>query len=481
MYDHRQFYIDGAWTAPLAPRDMPVVNPATEQVIGHISLGGTADVDRAARAARAAFPGYAATPLAGRRALIERIIAVFRRRYDDIAAAISDEMGAPLGFARRSQARLGIGHLETVLEVLATFPFTEDRPGLRLVREPVGVCGFITPWNWPINQIACKVAPALAAGCTMVLKPSEIAPLSGTLFAEVLHEAGVPPGVFNLVHGDGAGVGQALANHPEIDMVSFTGSTRAGIAVAKAGADSVKRVHQELGGKSPLVILDEAILEAAVRWGVDDCFSNSGQSCNAPTRMLVPAGLQDRAAELARGIAEGMVVGDPRDERTRLGPVVSGLQYDKIQRLIRAGIDEGARLVTGGEGRPPGLTRGWYVRPTIFADVQNDMTIAREEVFGPVLAILPYADEEEALRIANDTPYGLAAYVWATDMEVARRAAGRIRAGMVHINGAPMALNAPFGGFKQSGNGREWGEFGLADFVELKAILGYAGTPAPVP
>ncbi len=475
MYDRTRFYIGGEWVAPLDGRDFPVVNPATEQVIGRISLGSAADLDRAARAARAAFPAWAATSLDERRALIGRIIEVFRRRYDDVAAAISDEMGAPLAFAKRSQARLGIGHLATVLEVLADFPFTEDRPGLRLVREPVGVCGFITPWNWPINQIACKVAPALAAGCTMVLKPSEIAPLSATVFAEILHEAGVPAGVFNLVHGDGAGVGQALATHPEIDMVSFTGSTRAGVAVAKAGADTVKRVHQELGGKSPLVILDEAILEAAVRWGVDDCFSNSGQSCNAPTRMLVPARLHDRAAVLARELAEEMVVGDPRDERTQLGPVVSQLQYDRIQRLIGIGIDEGATLLAGGPGRPAGLDGGFYVRPTVFGGVRNDMTIAREEIFGPVLALLPFSDEEEALRIANDTPYGLAAYVFATDPVVARRAAGRIRAGMVHINGAPMALNAPFGGFKQSGNGREWGEFGLADFVELKVILGYEG------
>ncbi|MDH5277403.1 MAG: aldehyde dehydrogenase family protein, partial [Gammaproteobacteria bacterium] len=371
----------------------------------------------------------------------------------------------------------GLGHLKTIREVLKTFPFTEDREGLRLIREPVGVCAFITPWNWPMNQIACKVAPALAAGCTMVLKPSEIAPLSATVFAEVMHEAGVPGGVFNMVHGDGPGVGQPMASHPGVDMVSFTGSTRAGIAVAKAGADTVKRVHQELGGKSPLVILDEQILEAAVRWGVADCFSNSGQSCNAPTRMLVPAPLHDRALAIAKEVAEGMSVGDPKDPGTRLGPVVSQLQFDKIQRLIRAGVTEGATLVTGGEGRPaglkPGLARGFYVRPTIFAGVRNDMTIAREEIFGPVLAILPYDAEADAIRIANDTPYGLAAYVWATDRAVARRVAGQIRAGMVHINGADMSLNAPFGGFKQSGNGREWGEFGLADFVELKVVLGY--------
>ena len=327
-----------------------------------------------------------------------------------------------------------------------------------------------------MNQITCKVAPALAAGCTMVLKPSEIAPLSATVFAEVMHEAGVPKGVFNLVHGDGPGVGQPMASHPEVDMVSFTGSTRAGIAVAKAGADTVKRVHQELGGKSPLVMLDEQILEAAVRWGVADCFSNTGQSCNAPTRMLVPAPLHDKAVAIAKEVAEGMTVGDPKDPATRLGPVVSQLQFDKIQRLIGAGVTDGATLVTGGEGRPaglkPDLTRGYYVRPTIFSGVRNDMTIAREEIFGPVLSILPYDSEADAIRIANDTPYGLAAYVWASDPAVARRAAGQIRADMVHINGADMSLNAPFGGFKQSGNGREWGIHGLHDFLEVKAVMG---------
>jgi aldehyde dehydrogenase (NAD+) len=473
MYDYRRFYIDGAWVNPQVARDFPVINPATEERIGTISLGGTTDVDLAVTAARRAFPAYSTTTIPERMAIIDRVIAAYERRQDDIAQAISDEMGAPLAFAKRSQSGLGIGHLNTIRKVLETYAFTEDRDGLRLIREPVGVCAFITPWNWPMNQIACKVAPALAAGCTMVLKPSEIAPLSGTVFAEVMHEAAVPKGVFNLVHGDGPGVGQALATHPEVDMVSFTGSTRAGIAVAKAGADTVKRVHQELGGKSPLVVLDEQILEAAVRWGVADCFSNSGQSCNAPTRMLVPARLQGKAVTLARDVAADMLVGDPRDPATRLGPVVSKLQFDKIQRLIRAGIDEGATLVTGGEGRPAGLTRGYYVQPTIFSGVRNDMTIAREEIFGPVLAILPYETEADAIRIANDTPYGLAAYVWATDPQQARRAASRIRAGMVHINGADMSLNAPFGGFKQSGNGREWGEFGLADFVELKVVLGY--------
>ncbi len=471
MIDYRQFYIDGQWVDSQQPRDFPVINPATEQRIATISLGAPADVDRAVAAARRAFATYSHSSVAERVKLIGRVLEAYRARQDEIGAAISDEMGAPLPFARKSQAGIGAGHLATMLEVLPDFAFSEEREGMQLLREPVGVCGFITPWNWPINQIACKVVPALAAGCTMVLKPSEIAPLSGSLFAQVMHEAGVPAGVFNFVHGDGPGVGQAIAEHPGIDMLSFTGSTRAGIAVAKAGADAVKRVHQELGGKSPLVVLDEQSLEAAVRWGVADCFSNSGQSCNAPSRMLVPAALHGRATVLAREVAEAMVVGDPRDPATQLGPVVSQLQFDKIQGLIRAGMEEGATLVCGGTGRPPGLTRGFYVRPTVFAGVRNDMRIAREEIFGPVLCILPYGDEAEAIRIANDTPYGLAAYVWAADPAVARRAAARIRAGMVHINGADLPLNAPFGGFKQSGNGREWGEFGLADFLELKVIV----------
>lgn len=471
MSDYRQFYIDGQWVDPQRPQDCPVINPATEQRIATISLGGPADVDRAVVAARRAFETYAHSTVAERSALIGRVLDAYRRRQDEIGEAISEEMGAPLAFACRSQAGIGAAHLATMLKVLQTFRFSEERDGMLLLREPVGVCGFITPWNWPINQIACKVVPALAAGCTMVLKPSEIAPLSASLFAAVIHEAGVPPGVFNLVHGDGSGVGQAIAAHPGVDMLSFTGSTRAGIAVARAGADTVKRVHQELGGKSPLLILDEQSLEAAVRWGVTDCFSNSGQSCNAPSRMLVPAALHAQAAARAKEIAEAMVVGDPGDPATQLGPVVSRTQFDKIQRLIQTSIEEGATLVCGGPGRPPGLTQGFYVRPTVFAGVRNDMKIAREEIFGPVLSILPYRDEAEAIRIANDTPYGLAAYVWAADPAAARRAAGLIRAGMIHINGADLPLNAPFGGFKQSGNGREWGEFGLADFLELKVVV----------
>jgi aldehyde dehydrogenase (NAD+) len=474
MYDYRRFYIGGRWVEPAQPADFPVINPATEAQIGTISLGKQADVDRAVAAAREAFPAWSISTVAERRALLARFIEIYKRRYDDIAQAISDEMGATIDFARRSQTRLGIGHMQTMLEVLERYPFTEDRGTMRLRREPVGVCGLITPWNWPINQVACKVAPALGAGCTMVLKPSEIAPLSAVLFAEVMHEAGAPVGVFNLVNGDGPTVGAAIAAHPDVDLVSFTGSTRAGIAVARAAADTVKRVHQELGGKSPNIILDDQVLEHAVREGVLECFSNSGQSCNAPSRMLVPAYLHDRAAEIARAAAASVKPGDPRDPASSIGPVASQHQFDKIQRLIRAGIDEGARLVIGGLGRPPGLSRGYYVRPTVFAQVRNDMTIAREEVFGPVIALIPYRDEADAIRIANDTPYGLAAYVSGSDLAQVRRVAEQLRAGMIHLNGAEMGLNAPFGGFKQSGTGREWGEFGLEGYVELKAVLGYS-------
>ncbi len=473
MYKYPQFYIDGAWVDPLQPHELPVINPATEAEIGSISLGSAADAQRAVLAARNAFEEFSTWPLGERKALFARFLQIYQARYEDMASIISAEMGAPLSFARKSQTFLGIGHMQTAMELLDEYRFIEDRQGFRLQREAIGVCALITPWNWPINQIACKVAPALAAGCTMVLKPSEVAPLSACLFTEILHEAGVPPGVFNLVNGDGAGVGQALASHPQVDMVSFTGSTRGGVAIARAAADSVKRVHQELGGKSPNIILDAEVLETAVAAGVDECFSNTGQSCNAPTRMLVPRHLQSRAAELAKTAAEKIIVGDPLDEATDLGPLVSQVQWDKVQRLIKTGIDEAANLVTGGPGKPAGLETGYYVRPTIFSDVSNDMRIAREEIFGPVLAIIPFDDEADALHIANDTPYGLAAYVSGNDQEQVRRVAAGLRAGMVHCNGSNMQLTAPFGGFKQSGNGREWGEFGLEDYLETKVILGY--------
>ena len=406
--------------------------------------------------------------------MLGRILEVYQGRYDEMAETISKEMGAPLSLSKAAQAATGLGHLATVVEILKTFEFEQDRGTTRIVKEPVGVCGFITPWNWPINQLICKVAPALAAGCTMVLKPSEIAPLSAMLFADILDQADVPKGVFNLVNGDGPTVGQAIARHPDIDMVSFTGSTRGGIAVAKAAADTIKRVAQELGGKSANILLDDADLEAAVSGGVMSCMSNSGQSCNAPTRMLVPAKLHDRAVSIAKATASDVKAGDPFAEDTTIGPVVSKTQWDKIQNLIEAGIKEEATLVIGGPGRPEGLNKGYYVRPTIFANVSNDMTIAREEIFGPVLAILPYENEEEAIKIANDTPYGLSGYVSSGDLDRARHVASQLRTGMVHLNGAQVDFNAPFGGYKESGNGREWGQEGLEEFLETKAVMGYS-------
>ena len=475
MKECLKFYIDGQWVAPVEPRTLDVIDPATEEPIGRISLGSAADVDRAVAAARRAFESFGRSTREERIALLERIMAAYQARLDDLADTISREMGAPMWLAKAAQAPSGLAHLAQALEVLREYAFVENKGTTRLLKEPVGVCGFITPWNWPVNQIMCKVAPALAAGCTIVLKPSEIAPLSGILVAEILDAAAVPAGVFNLVNGDGPTVGAAIASHPGIDMVSFTGSTRAGVQVAKTAADTVKRVAQELGGKSANVILDDADLQRAVQGGVRSCFMNSGQSCNAPTRMLVPRSRQAEAIAIAKAAAESVTVGDPRTEGTTIGPVVSRPQFDKIQRLIDAGIKEGAELVTGGPGRPDGIARGYYVRPTVFANVRNDMTIAREEVFGPVLAILPYDDEEEAIRIANDTPYGLSGYVASGDPEHALRVASRLRTGNVHLNGAGPDFAAPFGGYKQSGNGREWGEYGFEEFLEVKAVMGCAG------
>jgi aldehyde dehydrogenase (NAD+) len=474
MSDHLKFYIDGAWVDPVAPKPFDVINPATEEPCARISLGSAKDVDRAVKAAKAAFASFSRTTREERVALLEAILASYKKRYDDIAKTISMEMGAPMTLATKAQAATGVGHLVQMIKVLKEFKFDEVRGTTLLAKESVGVCGFITPWNWPINQIVCKVAPALAAGCTMVLKPSEIAPLNAILFAEVMHDAGVPKGVFNLVNGDGPTVGQAIASHPDVDMVSFTGSTRAGVAVAKAAAETVKRVHQELGGKSANIVLPDADLDKAVSSGVVQIMRNSGQSCNAPTRMFVQAGQHDQAAAIAKRAAEGMKVGDPNAADTFLGPVVSEAQYNKIQRLIEAGIAEGATVVTGGPGRPEGVNRGYYVRPTVFANVRNDMTIAREEIFGPVLAILPYENEAQAIAMANDTPYGLAAYVQSGSPETARRVASQLRAGNVHLNGAPIDVSAPFGGYKQSGNGREYGEWGLDEFLELKAVMGVA-------
>ncbi len=471
-YDNRQFYIDGAWVDPVEPKQLKVINPATEEVAGVISMGSSKDVDRAVMAARRAFDGYSRSSPAERLALMERILAAYKAHYDEIAQAISIEMGAPITLSKGSQTGVGVGHISAMIDVLKTFKFEEMRGTVRLVQEPVGVCALITPWNWPINQVAAKVVPALAAGCTMVLKPSEYSPFSAIIWAKVMHEAGVPAGVFNLINGDGASVGAPLSSHREVDMVSFTGSTRAGTEVAKNAAASVKRVHQELGGKSPNVLLDDADFERAVTKSVLHVFQNSGQSCNAPTRMLVPAGKLAEVEAIAKRVAESVVTGDPSSEKTNLGPLVSKLQFERVEGYIAKGIAEGAKVVIGGSGRPDGLTKGYFVKPTIFSNVRNDMTIAREEIFGPVLCILPYDNEEQAVQIANDTPYGLAAYVWSKDNLHARRIGARIRAGQVTLNGASGSMNTPFGGFKMSGNGREWGEFGLRDFLEVKAVIG---------
>jgi len=471
-----RFYINGKWVAPTAPQNtLDVINPATETPYGRISLGTKEDVTSAVQAAGAAFDAWSQTSVEFRLNILEKIVAGIKQRYEELAETISNEMGAPLWLAKRAQVAAGMAHFATAAEVLKNFQFETQKGTSLIVREPIGLCGFITPWNWPLNQIACKVAPALAAGCTIVLKPSEIAPLNACILAEIIHDAGLPAGVFNLVNGDGPTVGAALSSHPGVDMVSFTGSTRAGILVAKAAAEGVKRVTQELGGKSANIILDDMNLDQAVSGGVQRCFNNSGQSCNAPTRMLVPAARHDEAAAIAKNTAEQVQVGDPMTAETTIGPVASEIQYDKIQGLLKQGIAEGAKLVIGGPGRPDRLGTGYYVKPTIFAAVDNAMTIAREEIFGPVLCMIPYTDEEDAVRIANDTPYGLSGYVSSEDPKRARRVAARLRTGNVHLNGAGADFLAPFGGYKQSGNGREWGEHGFEEFLETKAIMGWEG------
>ena len=472
MTDHLQFYINGEWVDPVGKDTLDVINPANEEPIGKIAIGNQADVDKAVAAAKQAFVSFSQTSREERIALLEKIIQVFGQHLPEVAATISAEMGAPMKLASAAQAPSGLGHFMTVLEVLKSYEFEEDIGNTRIIKEPAGVCGFITPWNWPINQITCKVAPALAAGCTMVLKPSEVAPQNAILFAKILDEAGVPAGVFNLVNGDGPSVGAALSCHPDIDLISFTGSTRAGIEVAKNAAPTVKRVAQELGGKSANIMLDSADFQGAVSRDVFGMCMNSGQSCNAPTRMLVPVARMDEAAAIAKSAAEKVKVGDPNANDTVIGPVVSEVQYNKIQNLIEKGIKEGAKLEAGGPGRPDGLNRGYYVKPTVFSHVTNDMTIAKEEIFGPVLSLIGYKDQADAVRIANDTEYGLSGYV-SGDVEQAREVANQIRTGNVHLNGAPIDTNAPFGGYKQSGNGREWGRFGLEEFLEVKAIMGY--------
>jgi len=473
MKDCRQFYIDGKWVNPANGTELTVTNPANEEPIAAIALGSAADVAIAVAAAKKAFTSYSETSPEQRLALLRRIIEVYRAKSNEMAETISLEMGAPISLSRKAQVPAGLAHLAEAARVLEHFKFEELKGSTLMRKEPIGVCGLITPWNWPMNQIACKVAPALAAGCTMVLKPSELAPLSAYLFAQILDEAGVPPGVFNLVNGDGPTVGSALASHPDVAMVSFTGSTRAGVAVATAAAPTVKRVTQELGGKSANIVLGDADLVKAVKEGVQACFRNAGQSCNAPTRMLVPRSRMAEATMAAKQEAESAKVGDPRREDTTVGPLVSRAQFEKVQRLINQGIEEGATLVTGGSGRPGGISRGYFAKPTVFADVRNDMAIAREEIFGPVLCIIPYEDEDDAVRIANDSPYGLAGFVTSGNLERARQVAKRIRAGNVHVNGARVDFSACFGGYKQSGNGREWGEAGLEEFLELKAVFGY--------
>ena len=474
MSHELQFYIDGAWVDPVVPNTLDVIDPSSAEAFAKISLGSKADVDKAVAAAKRAFRTFAFSSVEERLDLLQRIVDIYKKRSSDLALAISREMGAPRQFALDSQVGIGLAHLEKMVETLKTFEFRKIKGTHLITKEPIGIVGMITPWNWPLNQITCKVGPAIAAGCTMVLKPSEVAPLDAIIFAEIVDEAGVPKGVFNLVNGDGPTVGQALSSHPDIDMMSFTGSTRAGILVAKAAADTVKRVHQELGGKSANILFSDVDLEDAVTKGVAGCFGNSGQSCNAPTRMFVPRDLHDKAASYAKAAAEEFNVGPADQQGTRLGPVVSEIQFNKIQDLIQSGIDEGATLLTGGTGRPGDLESGYFVQPTVFANVKDDMRIAREEIFGPVLSILPYDSVDEVVDRANDTVYGLASYIQSNDLEQARDAAARMRSGNVYINYPVWDAGLPFGGYKQSGNGREYAEYGLEDFLEIKGIAGYA-------
>jgi aldehyde dehydrogenase (NAD+) len=474
MKDCRQFYIDGKWVTPTKPHDFAVISPANEKQIATTSLGSAADVDKAVNAAKKAFESYSETQVSERLSFLRRIIEIYESKMNEMAEAISLEMGAPITLSRAAQAPAGLRHLKEAVNVLEHFRFEEVKGSTLMRKEPVGVCGLITPWNWPMNQIVCKVAPALAAGCTMVLKPSEFAPISANLFAQILDQAALPPGVFNMVIGDGPTVGAAISSHSDIAMVSFTGSTLAGVAVASAAAPSVKRVTQELGGKSAYVILNDSDLQAAVKDCVQSALRNTGQSCNAPTRMLVPVSKNAEAVAAAKAVADTIKVGDPSAENTSVGPLAGKAQFEKVQSLIKKGIEEGATLTTGGLGRPAGLETGYFVKPTIFADVRNDMTIAREEIFGPVLCIIPYQDEDDAVRIANDTPYGLSGYISSGNLEHARAVAKRIRSGNVHINGARLDFAGCFGGYKQSGNGREWGEAGLEEFLELKAVFGYS-------
>ncbi len=471
MLDKRKFYINGEWVAPLVANDLEVLNPATEKPIAVISMGSAGDIDRAVAAAKKAFATYSRTTTEERLALLEKLLAIYKRRYEEMAQTITMELGAPITMSTEQQADVGVGHLQGFIDALKRLRTREVLPnGDVMLREPIGVCGLITPWNWPINQIALKVVPALATGSTCVLKPSEFTPLNALLYAEMVHEAGFPAGTFNLVNGDGLNVGAALSKHKDVDMMSFTGSTRAGIAVSKDAAETVKRVTLELGGKSPNIVFEDADLEDRVAGSVLECFNNSGQSCDAPTRLLVQKSVYDKAVEIATRVGKEARVGDPTEEGSHIGPLVSDVQFGRVQTLIEAGIAEGAKVLVGGAGKPEGFETGYFVKPTIFADVNNTMRIAREEVFGPVLAIMPFETEEEAIEIANDTNYGLAAYVQTGDPKRAERVASRLRAGMVHINGGPHRYGSPFGGYKQSGNGREGGMFGLEDFLEVKTV-----------
>ncbi|MCB2117090.1 MAG: aldehyde dehydrogenase family protein [Rhodobacteraceae bacterium] len=477
MIERRQFYIGGAWVNPVSPKDLQVVDPSTEEPCAIISLGAEADADAAVAAAKAAFPAWAATPPAERRIVVERILAEYERRKDELAAAISLEMGAPIDMAKEQQAPCLPWHLTNFLrafdEIEWVRPLGPHAPNDRIALEPIGVVGLITPWNWPMNQIALKVIPALLAGCTCVLKPSEESPLNAMIFAEFCHDAGVPPGVFNLVNGDGAGVGTRLSNHPDVEMISFTGSTRAGRAITKAAAETLKRVTLELGGKGANVIFADAD-EKAVKRGVLHMMNNSGQSCNAPSRMLVERAVYDRVVDEAAEVAKSIKVGPASEHGRHIGPVVNKRQWEQIQGYIQKGIDEGARLVAGGLGLPEGMNRGYYVRPTVFADVRPGMTIEREEIFGPVLSIIPFEDEEEAVRIANDTPYGLTNYVQTEDGAKRNRMALRLKSGMVEMNGKSRGAGSPFGGVKASGRAREGGTWGIEEFLEVKAISGWA-------
>lgn len=476
MREHSQFYINGEWVDPRGGAVHEVTNPATEEPCARIAMGMAEDVDRAVSAARDAFPAWSNTGVDVRIGLLTKICELYKSRMDELAAVVSEEMGAPLWLSKGAQVPSGLGHFAKMIEILGTFQFEELHGSTMIRKEPVGVCGLITPWNWPLNQIACKVAPALAAGCTMVLKPSEISPGNAVILTEILHEAGVPSGVFNLVMGDGPVVGEAMSAHPGIDMMSITGSGRAGSAVAIASAPTFKRVHQELGGKSANIILPDADLQKAVGGGVFSMMTNSGQSCNAPSRMLVSRDQLDTANAIASATAEMVKVAMPAEaERGAIGPISNAGQYRKVQDMIGTGLSEGAELLAGGEGRPEGFNRGYFARPTVFSHASNDMTIAREEIFGPVLTIIPYDSVDHAVEIANDTDYGLSGYVSGGDREQVRDVARRMRTGMVHLNGAGVDQSAPFGGYKQSGNGREWGVWGLEDFLEVKSVMGWEG------